>query len=87
MLRQWLATMQSVMVFEKPMSRRFVEDVVVDDGRRASPVGRLMLLVDVLLTSSMVMSRNHLEVRVDLDDEEEGMMKPGMMSSKSMKMR
>ena len=56
------------------MSRRLVEDEVEDANREANPVVRLMFLVDVLLTSSMAMSRNCLGVRVDLNVEEEGMM-------------
>ena len=47
------------MVLARPMSRRLVEDEVEDDSRKTNPVVRLMLLVDVLLMSSMAMSRHH----------------------------
>ena len=69
------------------MSKGLAEDKVDDDSRKASPIDRLMPLVDVLLMSSMAMSRNHPGVHVGLDVEEEGMMKPGMMLNKSVKMR
>ena len=44
------------MVSVKPMSRRFVEDEIVDGNRKTNPVVHQIRLVDVLLKSSMAMS-------------------------------
>ena len=59
----------------------------VDGSLKIDPVVRLMLPVGLLQMSLMAMSTSCLEVRVDLDVEEEGVMKPGMMLSKSVTMK
>ena len=53
------------------MSDKLVEDEVVDGSRKADPVDHPMRLVDVFLMSSMAMSTDCLEVRVDQDVEVE----------------
>ena len=68
MFRRQQAKMISDTVVSKPMSKRFVEDEVVDGNPKTCLVDHPMFLADVLLMSSMAMSKLDLEVCEDQNE-------------------